>query len=441
MASRLIGNKALLLLGIVLTGLAGCSFSQLVDRSTITPPSTPVLPAGTPVPTLGLLATATPRLVPTRTVRPSPTPSATPSATPLPAYTNTPEANAQVAAGRGGLRLRNAPGADGNVQDHLTELSPLTIVGRTADSAWLQVVTDGGVRGWVAAAYLDINADLSAVPITAEVVAPTGEPTAVAAAGARVVSGVTSRSRQIFLEGQALGNRANVFSTVGDSLTDAYFFLHPFADGTYDLAGYGYLAPVLSYFSGGQVRGVSPFANRSMASFGGWDTSHVLTPGLLPGHAAAGSCLPDETPLVCEYRVARPALALIMFGTNDMNYLSFDAFYANLTRIVEMSTAMGVIPVLSTIPDQAGREADVARFNRAITNIARSHDTPLWDYWAAMQPLPNAGLSEDGIHPSVPTGESYASAVFTPGNLAYGFTVRNLTALQVLDAIWRQVLY
>jgi len=44
------------------------------------------------------------------------------------------------------------------------------------------------------------------------------------------------------------------------------------------------------------------------------------------------------------------------------------------------------------------------------------------------------------LHPSVnpATGEA---GIFTPGELRYGYNMRNLTALQVLDAIWRNVLY
>jgi hypothetical protein len=47
--------------------------------------------------------------------------------------------------------------------------------------------------------------------------------------------------------------------------------------------------------------------------------------------------------------------------------------------------------------------------------------------------LPNRGLSSDGVHPSV----GPASADFTPANLQYGMTARNLTTLQALDAVWR----
>ena len=430
------GGRWLLVLGLLAMAALGCNLSQLIGTPVPAPtvtlrPSTRT-PSSSPSPT----ATRTPSATPT----PSRTPTATSTATPTPTDSPTPGIQAQVAAGRGGLRLRAAPSTAAAVQHQLDELTPLIVIGRTEDNVWLQVITPEGAEGWVMAAYVDVGAELGTLPVSGETADSPGD-AGVAVAAASVLSGVTSHAREIFLQGQALGNRRNVFTTVGDSLTDAYHFLHPFGDGTYDLGGYTSLAPVLAFFMGGEIRGGNPFANRSMAAYGGWNTAHVLTAGLLPGHAAAGSCLPEETPLICEYRTAHPAVALIMFGTNDMNYLSFEEFRANLARIVEISLEMGVIPVLSTIPHQAGREADVARHNQAITAIARSYDIPLWDYWAATYNLPNAGLDADGIHPSAPPGVPYAAAVFTGENLNYGFTVRNLTALQVLDALWRQVLY
>jgi hypothetical protein len=41
----------------------------------------------------------------------------------------------------------------------------------------------------------------------------------------------------------------------------------------------------------------------------------------------------------------------------------------------------------------------------------------------------------DGVHPSpAPAGHN---ADFQPQYLGYGYTIRNLTALQALDAVWR----
>ena len=46
-------------------------------------------------------------------------------------------------------------------------------------------------------------------------------------------------------------------------------------------------------------------------------------------------------------------------------------------------------------------------------------------------------LGPDGIHPSAAPN----CADLTPDNLQFGYTGRNLTALQALDALWHLELY
>jgi hypothetical protein len=97
---------------------------------------------------------------------------------------------------------------------------------------------------------------------------------------------------------------------------------------------------------------------------------------------------------------------------------------------------------LSTLPARLvpGGER-IEEFNQIIRNVALAYDVPLWDYASVMATLPNQGLSDDGVHPSLPPGPVTATTDFTPENLQYGYTLRNLMALQVLDQIWRQVIY
>jgi hypothetical protein len=153
-------------------------------------------------------------------------------------------------------------------------------------------------------------------------------------------------------------------------------------------------------------------------------------------------CRSGETPLECEYRLVKPSVALIMFGTNDSGGMPSATFSANLTRIVQISINMGVIPVLSTIPPKhynPATDGRVTEFNQIIIATARTYDVPLWNYWAAMSPLPSEGLDADGVHPSIPPDT--ATAIFDATHLQYGYTMRNFTALQVLYTLWQQVLY
>ncbi len=362
--------------------------------------------------------------------------------------------NARVAAGRSGLRLRATPGSAGTIRLSLGEYTPLAVYGRTADNRWLQVMTPDGLTGWVAAAYVEVNVDVNSLPITGQAISAPAEEVAAAPAAnvpaapapgpahpptlPDVVANISANARQIFRQGQTFGNRANVFSKVGDSITAVSYFLNPIGWGNYDLGSYSYLGPVVDFYRSGVARdGQNSFSNRSFAAENGWTTESVLTPGNRPSDTP-DDCLPGEVPLVCELRVVRPAVALIMLGTNDVTYLPIDLYRANLSRIVETCIGMGVIPVLSTLPNRGGLEGQVAAFNDVIVQLAYGYDVPLWDYAAAMRVLPDGGLSGDWVHPNAPPGDLVA--YFTPANLYYGYTVRNLTALQVLDAVWRNAL-
>jgi hypothetical protein len=189
---------------------------------------------------------------------------------------------------------------------------------------------------------------------------------------------------------------------------------------------------VVAHFASGWARTGNSFYNTSLAAKAGWSSWSVLAPSL----ADKTVCGAYESPLVCEYRISRPAVALIMVGTNDVMGTPSDAYRANLQRIVGDTVNLGIIPVVSTIPPflRTGYEARADELNGIIVAVAQEFDVPVWHYWAALQPLPNRGLAPDGVHPSWSPGP----ADFTAENLRYGYTVRNLTALQALDLVWRQ---
>ena len=251
-------------------------------------------------------------------------------------------------------------------------------------------------------------------------------------AALQVVGDVSFAAREIFLRGRALGNRANVFSRVGDSITASPYFLTPFGTGQYDLGAYrAELEPVVNRYREANARAGNSFANPSLAAGNGWGADRILQPG-----ASGADLCGSEPPLVCEYRNVRPAVALIMIGTNDSGGVTPESYTANLRRIVDISFEMGVIPVLSTIPPKrldAWHTARVTEWNQIIRSLAQHYDIPLWDYWHALQNAPNQGIGPDGIHPSIPPDG--LTGRFTPANLQYGYTIRNLTALQVLKSV------
>jgi lysophospholipase L1-like esterase len=318
-------------------------------------------------------------------------------------------------------------------------------------SIWVRATTADGHLGWIFGELVAATPDqLNALPVVWDgtpVTAPTAvppppaPPDAGAAPSYDVVSGITSHARDIYLHGQQLGNRANVFAKVGDSITASLYFLYPIGWGTYNLRGYSNLQAVVNFFASADARdGNNSFSNPSLAAYSGITTAGILD----PNSAWKQVCQGGESPLECEYRVIKPSVALIMLGTNDVPSVSLDTYRSNLGSIVQISVDRGIIPVLSLIPVRQGYEDKIPAYNQAIADTAAAYDIPLWNFGGALGGLANNGLG-DGIHPSVPPGhgtEDYsATADFSDENLRYGYTVRNLTALEVLDVIWRQVMY
>jgi hypothetical protein len=297
----------------------------------------------------------------------------------------------------------------------------MTAVGRTHDNRWLQVETEDHQAGWVSAAYVEVTGDLAALGVTG---------TAVEAAEAPIsyISGISQHARDVFVQGQALGNRAFVFSMVGDSNTDNPAFLAPFDAGNYSLGAYDHLSPTVYYFSGS-------FSRDSAAAVGGFSTAKVLDPAL-----ADGRCNGGESPLACEYRLNKPSVALILLGTGDQH--SWQGFESRYRQIVEYTLGQGIVPVLITKADDLESLENTAPYdytNNVIRSLAVEYDVPLLDLRLAVAGLPNRGCVADGFHYNTPPDGR--SAVFDTSHLQYGFNMRNLTALQVLDALRRYVLY
>jgi hypothetical protein len=253
-----------------------------------------------------------------------------------------------------------------------------------------------------------------------------------------------TRLQAVHAKGQALGNYPDVLSRMGDSITSSDLFLTPIGCGDYALAGHTELRSAIAYFgtrtdsswrTSGWCGRVNSFTRMSACAVSGWSAIHALT---LPGYC------PDRslTALRCELLLSRPAVALIMFGTNDLEHFSTFNFRGSMTTIVQECIAGGVIPVLSTIPhryDSASRAALVIPFNQIIIDVATANQVPLWNYWLALeQPgMVNGGIGADGIHPNALNGSD--SANFSAQGLRYGYNQRNFTALQVLEKIIRVV--
>jgi hypothetical protein len=308
----------------------------------------------------------------------------------------------------------------------MPQYTPVTLLGRYKND-WIRIrARDGLWEGWLPVSTLETAYDLNTLPV--ETIDPLD-----------ILYNLsfwnfTSAMHSTFLRGAEMGNRPDVFSKVGDSITVNTAFLQPFARGIHRLGeDYAYLETALDFYNVDEGHPTTSFLERSRAAKVGWRSSDVLA------WDDFYLCERGDTRLACEYRITRPASALIMLGTNDVHVLSVQQYDANMRRIVEISLQWGVIPVLSTIPPQRNQDEKVLAYNLALVQIADDYDVPLWNYWLAMENLPNRGLSYDGVHPSTPP--TFGTAIFTPDNLQYGFTVRNLMALQVLHLLLYEVMY
>ncbi|HWP33005.1 MAG TPA: SGNH/GDSL hydrolase family protein, partial [Solirubrobacterales bacterium] len=170
----------------------------------------------------------------------------------------------------------------------------------------------------------------------------------------------------------------------------------------------------------------------------------------VPGWRAVDALLPPESfpecdglPAVdCELKLLHPSVALIMFGTNDLEDFPATQFRLDLARLARLVSTAGTIPVLSTIPPRARQPFSqrVAQFNAEIAALAENRALPLWNYWRQMvEPgVPNSGLGLDGVHPSALCPPCTAID-FRGAGLQQGYALRNLGALRVLDRLRRQV--
>lgn len=230
--------------------------------------------------------------------------------------------------------------------------------------------------------------------------------------------------RAIFAAGAARGNLPNAITKIGDSLSADALYLEPMNRGDAVLGAYDFLAEALDYY--GASAGASIGARVGMTSYVIFD----------PMWANGERCMPGETPLTCEYRITRPAIALIMFGSNDVMRMTDAEFDTQMRRLVDETIVAGVIPVLSTFSYHPESELwwQSVNFNRRIVVIAEEYAVPLIHFWLAARPLPDYGLDVDRVHL---LHNGFAFLKFDTGHEAfYGASLRNLLSLVMLDQLY-----
>ena len=146
------------------------------------------------------------------------------------------------------------------------------------------------------------------------------------------------------------------------------------------------------------------------------------TPGALlwdQWHRGEYGCQFGETPVDCELRIHRPSFVIIQIGSH---FESRNTEY--LRRVIDQLLANGVVPILATKADN--REKD-NRINRDMAMLSAEYDLPLWNFWAAVDDLPNRGLYTRKDRPL--QGDIYLT---DDAKL-----IHRETGLEALDIVWR----
>jgi hypothetical protein len=116
-------------------------------------------------------------------------------------------------------------------------------------------------------------------------------------------------------------------------------------------------------------------------------------------------------------------------GSNDVGLP--DTTRDNFEKIVQFCLDNGIIPIMGTKADRFDGEANYN--NESIRALAAQYQLPLWDFDLIAETIPQRGLGPDKVHM---TG-FYAHDWRLPQAFTTGVGVHNLTALIVLDKVWR----
>ena len=238
-----------------------------------------------------------------------------------------------------------------------------------------------------------------------------------------IVPQVSPEMMEVYQRGLARGRDPNRFSKIGDCQNITTYYLAMFDSGSYSLGtDYAYLQPTINHFKDSWWR-------ESLAVKGGMNVAAVQN----VMWANPQLCKSGETPLQCELRVYNPSIAIISMEESWSGSIDNYDFY--MRKIVEYVLSQDIVPILATRAETPTQERQI---NAVVAKIAEDYHIPLWNFWAATAALENNGISDDGFHltgkDSAPEARSHFD---NPANLKFGWTQRNLTALQAIDAVYR----
>ncbi len=380
----------------------------------------------------------------------------------------------------GRVNLRSAPGSSESVIATLDDSTPIVLEARSLSATWVlghSITTSQ--RGWMSSAYLRYapGFDPASLPLstarldssnstanstgstitsspTPSYIIPTAIPDVMPTAWAPpenpadvmapahlsvpilpIIDGpMKTTLKRIYALGQKLGNYPMMFSKVGDCMTDAYF-MYGLGNAHYMLGSYTNLQDVVKYFSTPVgPSGNNAFNTVSQASYSGLTANLVLSDEFT-SVKGQGICNYAESMLQCEYRTHKPSFAVIMLGFSETQLMQVKDFDKFMRAIVQQSIDKGIIPILTTFPENAGRREASREMNKDIVDIASAYDIPIINLDRALYDLPHHGVDSLSHLTIAPFGTS----VFTAEGLRYGMNMRELLTLEALDRVWKSL--
>lgn len=243
---------------------------------------------------------------------------------------------------------------------------------------------------------------------------------------------ISQTAVDIYRRGLELGRDPRSFAVLGECESELEWYVGETRIDGY-LAGfdnpdryrlgpeYAYLQEVIDNF-------LPSFSRPRVAASRGMNAASVLLPGWWTDPVL---CDARESPLACEFRRSNPTIVMISMETwfYDRPITTYETY---MRQIVEYSIEQGVVPVLVTAADNHEHSRDL---NAVLAALAREYDIPLWNFWRAVQDLPGGGVDPQ------PDENGFRHLTYAPNHfdepLTAAWPVRNLTGLQVLDAVWR----
>lgn len=232
-----------------------------------------------------------------------------------------------------------------------------------------------------------------------------------------VPTGVSDAMVEVYELGLLLGNDPTHFSIIGDCQNVSSYFLSTFEkSGDYSLGTeYAYLQPTIDYYRGS-------FSRVSVAVKGGFNAAAVIS----PLRADPKICNSNESPLDCELRLWKPSVVFVSMET-WWSHKPAEEYDKYMRKVLDRIIETGAVPIIATKADNLEGDNSI---NATVAQLAYEYDIPLWNFWAAVQPLPDRGLSDDGFH------LTFARNFFDdPTRMQNAWPWRNLTALQALDVV------